>query len=155
MMRKILKRTSVVIGLTFIGLQFTGPARTNPPVDESNTLQATTALPSNVAAAFARSCDDCHSNNTNWRWYTHVAPVSWFTVGHVNHGRSELNFSVWETYSARLKQTRLHAICGQCEKETMPLASYLFVHPASKLSPAQIAAICEWTKQESQRLTVK
>ncbi len=153
MKRKILKWTLVVIGVTFIGLQFTGPERTNPPFDQSKTLQATTALPANVAAALSNSCDDCHSNNTNWRWYTYVAPVSWFTVGHVNDGRSELNFSVWGTYGERMKQTRLHAICDQCEKGIMPLASYAFVHPAVKLSPAQIAAICEWTKQESQRLS--
>jgi hypothetical protein len=155
MMLKILKWTLVVTGLTFIGLQFTGPARTNPPVDESKTLEATTAVPPEVAAAFARSCNDCHSNKTNWRWYTYVAPVSWFTVGHVNDGRSELNFSVWGTYGVRMKQTRLHAICDLSEKGIMPLVSYAFVHPGVKLSPNQVTAICEWTKQESQRLTAK
>src|SRR5690349_6335421 len=119
MRRKIFKWTLVLIGLTFIGLQFTGPARTNPPFDESNTLAATTVLPANVAAAFARSCEDCHSNKTNWRWYSYVAPVSSFTIGHVNEGRSELNFSVWGTYGERLKHTRLNAICEQCQKGTM------------------------------------
>jgi hypothetical protein len=47
--RKILKWTLVVIGVIFVGLQFTGPARTNPPFDESATLEATTALPPLVA----------------------------------------------------------------------------------------------------------
>ena len=155
MMRKILKWTVVVIGLSIIGLQFTGPARRNPPFDESKTLEATTAVPLEVAATFARSCNDCHSNKTNWRWYTYVAPVSWLTVGHVNEGRSELNFSVWGTYGARMKQTRLHAICDLSEKGTMPLGSYAFVHPAVKLSPDQVTSICDWTKQESQRLTAK
>jgi hypothetical protein len=155
MMRKILKWTLVVIGLTFIGLQFTGPARTNPPFDESKTLEATTAVPPHVAAAFAHSCNDCHSNKTNWRWYTYVAPVSWLTVRHVNEGRSELNFSVWGTYGARMKQTRLHAICDLSKKGTMPLLSYAFVHPGVKLSPNQVITICEWTKQESQHLTAK
>ena len=154
-MRRILKWTMVVVGLIFIGLQFTGPARTSPPVDESKTLEATTALPPEVATTLARSCNDCHSNKTNWRWYTYVAPVSWFTVKHVNQGRSELNFSVWGTYGARMKQTRLHAICDLSEKRAMPLASYAFVHPTVKLSPEQVTAICQWTKQEAQRLTAK
>jgi L-ascorbate metabolism protein UlaG (beta-lactamase superfamily) len=35
-----------------------------------------TAPPSEVSALFARSCNDCHSNQTNWRWYTYVAPQS-------------------------------------------------------------------------------
>lgn len=155
MKRKIFKWSLVVIGLTLIGLQFTGPARTNPPGDESKSLEATTAVPPGVAATFARSCNDRHSNKTNWRWYTYVAPVSWLTVGHVNEGRPELNFSVWGTYGARMKQTRLHAICELSEKGTMPLASYAFVHPPLKRSPNQVTTICEWTKQESQRLTAK
>src|ERR1051326_6063031 len=127
-MRKILKWTLVVVGLTFIGLQFTNPARTNPPIDQSRTLEATTAVPPEVSASFARSCNDCHSNKTNWRWYTYVAPVSWYTVGHVNDGRTELNFSEWGTYSTRRKETRLNAICSQCRRGNMPLSSYALVH---------------------------
>src|SRR5574341_739920 len=94
-----------------------------------------------------------NSNKTNWRWYTYIAPVSWFTVGHVNQGRSELNFSVWGAYGARMKETRLKAICEQSRKGTMPLASYAFVHREVRLSRDQESAICEWTKRESQRLT--
>ena len=92
---------------------------------------------------------------TNWRWYTYIAPVSWFTVGHVNQGRTELNFSVWGTYSARVKETRPKAICQQTEKGTMPLASYSFVHREVKLAPDQVRGICDWTKQQLQRLTAK
>src|SRR5262249_15577047 len=148
-MRKKLKWTLVIIGLTFLGLQFTNPAHTNPPFDESKMLEGITDVPSEVLGIFARSCVDCHSNKTNWGWYTYVAPVSWFTVGHVIKGRSELNFSEWGSYSARKKETRLRAICEQCEKGEMPLASYAFVHPDVKLSHEQVRAICEWTKQES------
>ena len=145
----------VILVLIVIGLQFTNPAHTNPPVDESKALENMTALPSEVSHVFANSCSDCHSNKTNWRWYTYIAPVSWFTVGHVNQGRSELNFSVWGSYSVRLKETRLKAICQQSEKGTMPLASYAFVHREVKLSPDQVRGICDWTKQELQRLTAK
>jgi len=154
-MRKKLKWTLVTIGLTLLGLQFTTPAHTNPPLDESKMLESMTDLPSEVLGIFARSCNDCHSNKTNWRWYTYVAPVSWFTVGHVLKGRSELNFSEWGSYGARMKETRLRAICEQCEKGEMPLASYAFVHPDVKLSREQVRAICEWTKQENQRLAAK
>lgn len=154
-MRKILKWILVIVGLAFIGLQFTNPARTNPPIDQSKTLEATSAVPPQVSTLFARSCNDCHSNNTNWRWYTHIAPVSWFTVGHVNKGRGELNFSVWGSYGTRMKETRLRAICELCDKEVMPLASYAFVHRSVRLSRDDVRMICEWTKQEGQRLSAK
>ena len=153
--RKTLKWVLVAICLIFIGLQFTNPRHTNPPFDESKTLESMTVVPSEVSGIFAHSCNDCHSNATNWRWYTYVAPVSWLTVGHVTKGRSELNFSEWGTYGARMKQTRLGAICDLTEKEAMPLPSYAFVHRDVKLSRDQVRAICEWTKQEAQRLTAK
>lgn len=148
---KVLKWAAVIIALIFIALQVT-PSHTNPPIDEAQTLQDITNVPPDISAVFAQSCNDCHSNKTNWRWYTYVAPVSWFTVGHVNDGRAELNFSEWGRYGARMKETRLRAICQQCEKGTMPIASYAFVHPQAKLSPDEVRAICEWTKQEGQRL---
>jgi hypothetical protein len=153
--RRVLKWALAIIGLAFIGLQFTNPARTNPPFDKTQTLEAVTGMPVQVSAIFAHSCNDCHSNKTNWRWYTYVAPVSWFTVGHVNDGRKELNFSIWGSYRERMKESRLRAICDQSDKGRMPLSSYTFVHRDTKLSRDQVKAICDWTKQEGQRLTAK
>lgn len=151
-MRKMLKWTALILTLIFIGLQFTTPAHTNPPFDEAQTLQRVTVVPSDVSAMFARSCNDCHSNKTNWRWYTYVAPVAWFTVGHVNKGRAELNFSEWGHYRTRMKETRLKAICAQCQSETMPLASYALVHQEVNLSAEEVKMICEWTERERKHL---
>ena len=151
-LRAMLKWTAIVIAVIFIGLQFTTPRHTNPPFDAAQTLAATTAVPPDVSAVFARSCSDCHSNQTNWRWYTYVAPVSWFTVGHVNDGRKELNLSEWGSYGTRMKDTRLKAICAQTKSGTMPLASYTFVHRHTKLSPDEVKKICGWTEEVRHQL---
>lgn len=151
-MRTKLKWAGVIAALIFVGLQFTSPARTNPPVDNVQTLQGTTTVPSEVSALFVRSCNDCHSNETNWRWYTYVAPVSWLTVGHVNDARAELNFSEWGRYSARMKETRLRAICAQSQSGKMPLPSYALVHREVKLSVDDAKRICEWSEGEGKRL---
>ena len=153
-MRKKLKWTVLILILIFIALQFTTPAHTNPPFDETHTLEGTTTVPSDVSALFARSCNDCHSNKTNWRWYTYVAPVSWFTVGHVNDARAELNFSEWGRYGARMKETRLKAICTLCQRGDMPLASYALVHREVKLSPDEVKRICDWSAEEARRLAL-
>lgn len=151
-MRKTLKWAAVIIALIFIGVQFTNPSHTNPHFDEAQTLQGITNVPPDISALFARSCNDCHSNKTNWRWYTYVAPVSWFTVGHVNKGRGELNLSEWGHYGTRMKETRLKAICAQCQSGTMPLASYALVHREVRLSAEEVKKICEWTAEEGRRL---
>lgn len=134
-----------------IGLQSTSPKPTNPAFNERETLERTTAVPADVTRAFARACNDCHSNQTNWRWYTYVAPVSWLTVGHVNQGREELNFSIWGTYGARMRETRLRSICQLSRDGTMPLPSYTLVHPQARLSPDEISSICEWTERVRDR----
>ena len=41
-------------------------------------------------------CFDCHSNETEWPWYSNVAPFSWQIQDHVDEGRDELNFSRWD-----------------------------------------------------------
>ena len=40
---------------------------------------------------FARACADCHSHQTRWPWYSHVAPVSWYIANHVEDGRKPFN----------------------------------------------------------------
>ena len=151
-LRAKLKWIAIVIGVIFIGLQFTTPKHTNPAGDAAQALTATTAVSSDVHAVFERSCKDCHSNETNWRWYTYVAPVSWFTVGHVNEGRKEFNLSEWGHYGARMKETRLKAICAQVRGGTMPLSSYALVHPETKLSPDEVKMICDWTENTRKQL---
>jgi heme-binding protein len=153
-MRKKLKWVGLILALIFIGLQFTTPAHTNPPFNEAQALEGTTVVPADVSALFARSCNDCHSNKTNWRWYTYVAPVSWFTVGHVKDGRAELNFSEWGGYGVRLKETRLKAICDQCQRGNMPLASYARMHREVLLSPDEVKRICDWSAAEGRRLAL-
>jgi lysozyme family protein len=145
-MKTKLKWFVVALFVVFIGLQFTSPARTNPSFDEKQTLQSLENVPPEVSNIFARSCNDCHSNQTNWRWYTHIAPVSWFVVGHVNDGRADLNFSEWGSYSERMRETRLKAVCALVEKDRMPLESYVWVHSEADLSANDAKIICDWSK---------
>src|SRR5215831_2751013 len=65
-----------------------------------------------VGEKLKRACGDCHSNETNWPWYSHIAPVSWWIRSHVRQGQRELNFSEWQTYSAAQKRGELESICG-------------------------------------------
>jgi hypothetical protein len=138
---------AAVLAVVAIALQFTSASHTNPPFDPSQSLERTTAVPAAVAQALSVACNDCHSNETKWPWYTHVAPISWLTVGHVNDGRAELNFSEWGTYGVRMRETRRRAICELSRTGAMPLPAYTVAHPAAKLSPDQIESICRWATQ--------
>jgi len=107
-----------------------GRAHTNPPGRQEPTWDS----PETRALA-VRACYDCHSNETKWPWYSHIAPVSWLVQNHVDEGRGKLNFSEWGR-----PQEGAEAVEAVQEGE-MPLRSYLLTHPEARLSPAEYEAL--------------
>jgi hypothetical protein len=83
-----------------------------------------------------RACFDCHSNETRWPWYSHVAPISWFLQHHVVDGREHLNFSEWDR-----PQDDAHEAAEMVEKGKMPLGSYLLLHGDADLPDADKQAL--------------
>ncbi len=151
--RSALKRLGVLVLVLLVAIQFFGPKRTNPSVDASKTLQAATAVPADVTAILARSCDDCHTNNTAWPWYTYVAPVSWFIIRHVDSGRRHLNFSKWGEYAPKRQLDKLGEVVELVNEGEMPLTSYTLLHASAKLDPAAKARLAEWASAERGRLS--
>jgi len=151
-MMKVLRWAGIIFAIVFIGMQFIGPAKTNSTIDETRTIQTRTNMTPEVAAILERSCGDCHSNKTNWPWYSNVAPASWFVINHVNQGRRIMNFSDWARYDQRREKILLDRICAEVEDGGMPLESYTFIHHGAKLSKDDIQILCDWARQESRRI---
>lgn len=149
---KVLKWLVILIALLFVAIQFKRPARTNPPVDESQTIYARTQITPQVKQILDRSCSDCHSNKTVWPWYTNVAPVSWFIADHVAMGRQDLNLSEWGRYDQRRQEKKLQEMCDLATDGQMPLSTYIPLHAGSKPSPEDVKALCAWTASERARL---
>ena len=129
--------------------QFVRPPRSNPPVVESHDIASHVRVTPQVGAILERSCNDCHSNRTEWPWYSHVAPASWFVVDHVNEGRRDMNFSEWPR---RDTEALLKKICYEVKTGFMPLTSYTLLHRDARLSPADVQTLCDWAAAESERL---
>jgi hypothetical protein len=152
---KVLKWLVILVAVAFVVIQFKRPSRANPPVNEAQTIYAQTQMTPQVSAILERSCRDCHSNKTVWPWYTNVSPISWFVADHVEHGRADLNFSVWGTYDQRRKGRRLQQMCDLASDGSMPLSSYTPLHRGSKPSPEDVKTLCAWTEAERSRLEGK
>jgi cytochrome c551/c552 len=151
-MRRVLKIIAILLVVLVVGIQAIRPARTNPPVDESQTINAKTQMTPEVAAIFDRSCRDCHSNKTVWPWYTNVAPLSWWLSNHVSEGRQMLNMSEWGKLPNDRQDRKLRQICDEVHDGEMPLSSYTPMHPAAKLSEDDKKTLCDWTESERRRL---
>lgn len=151
---KVMRWLVIVLACLFVAAQFSRPARTNPAMEHSLALASQVQVTPQVASILDRSCRDCHSNNTRWPWYSQVAPVSWFVIDHVNHGRSHLNFSEWGRYNQREAEALLSEICKEVKSGAMPLSSYTPLHPGSKLSAEDVKILCDWTNAERAQLRI-
>ncbi|MDH4335068.1 MAG: heme-binding domain-containing protein, partial [Chloroflexota bacterium] len=132
MLKRILKMTGLVavVGLLAIQLVPYGRDHTNPPVvvEPAWDSAATQAL-ANVA------CTDCHSNHTEWPWYSNIAPVSWLVQRDVDEGRAKLNWS--EPGGERDESAE------KVREGEMPPWVYTLTHPAASLSDADRQALID------------
>ena len=147
-MKKILQIVAIVLFAAFVVTQFFRPDFTNPPVTQAETIEASMQIPENVRQILKRSCTDCHSNETVYPWYAQIQPSGTFLKGHIDDGRKELNFSIWNTYDARKKRHKLDEICEQVEAREMPLPSYLWIHRSARVSDEEIKTLCDWANAE-------
>ena len=150
--KKILKIIALVLVIGFIAIQFLRPNRTNPAIIQGETLEATTEVPENVAAILKRSCNDCHSNQIVYPWYSNVSPFSWLLVDHIEEGRRELNYSVWNTYTAKKKRHKFDETCEQITSGAMPHNQYLWLHGDARLSEEDKKTLCAWTETEKAKI---
>lgn len=143
-MRKIFKRAGISFAVVAVAIQFYRPERSNPPVDESQTLFATVLVPPDVQTILRRSCFDCHSHETRWPWYSHVAPAMWLVADDVKEGRLHVNFSEFAKYKPLRALSKLDMMCEEISDRRMPLPEYLVLNPGAKLSNEEIDLICNW-----------
>jgi hypothetical protein len=151
-MKKKLKWIFGAFAAVFVLLQFTNPARTNPPLPPGGDISATNPPPPQIAALLRAACYDCHSDETRWPWYSHIAPVSWLVVGDVNAGRERLNFSDWPHALPERAARRLEGMSEELGYKEMPPAKYTALHPAARLTDVQRQGLIQWADAEAGRL---
>ena len=131
---KLLKWIGFVLLILLVGLQFI-PTRSNQSSAVTSIhFVKTFKVPADVENILSVSCYNCHSNNTNYPWYSRVQPVGLFLESHISKGKEELNFSEFGDYSIRKQKSKLKSMISQIEKGEMPLKSYTFIHRDARLS---------------------
>lgn len=121
-----LRWAAVLVAIAFGAIQLVpyGREHDNPPVSFD------VPWPSAEAEELAvDACYDCHSNETEWPFYSWVAPMSWLVTDDVEKGREELNFSEEDPdYDDALEAV---------EDGNMPLQQYVLLHPDARLSESE------------------
>jgi len=152
-MKKKLRWVLLVLVAGFLLLQLANPARTNPPIVPGHDISATTnAPPPQIAALLHAACYDCHSYETKWPWYSHVAPMSWLIASDVKGGRRRVNFSDWPNDHPDWAARRWENISEQLDYKEMPPAKYTMMHPEARLTDVQRKELIRWADTMAAKL---
>lgn len=148
----MVKKILIAVLIVFVAIQFVRPARNNGNAAGPSDITQVVTVPDSVMAVLKTSCYDCHSNHTEYPWYTNVNPVGMWLHHHVDEGKGELNFSEFAGYSKKKADHKLDEVIEQIEKKEMPLSSYTIMHGDAKLSAHQAEMLINWAKGARQQI---
>jgi hypothetical protein len=142
-----MKKILIALIIVLIGIQLIRPNRNSSAEASPNDIAQHFAVPGNVTQVLKENCYDCHSNNTNYPWYTNIQPVGWWMQHHVNDGKEELNFSEFGTYKPKRQAHKMEEIAELVGEGEMPLKSYTWMHKNAVLNQQQKEIIIKWAKE--------
>jgi hypothetical protein len=149
------KQIFLTLLVLFVIIQFIRPTRNVGIADTPNDITHFSAMSPDVKTILETSCYDCHSDHTNYPWYTNIQPVGWWMQDHVDEGKRGLNFSQFTKYGIQKKMRRFKQISNEVNDDGMPLNSYLWIHTNAKLSDEQKKMVSEWAMENRKQLELQ
>ena len=147
------KKILLSLLMVLILIQFIQPARNKSSELSSTDIKKTFSIPENVQLVLQIACYDCHSNNTNYPWYSKIQPFGWLLAKHIKNGKAELNFNEFSSYSLRRQISKLTGIGKSVKDGTMPLNSYILIHKNARLSNEDKALLIGWAMSTKDSLS--
>ena len=150
-MRSVFKLSLVATSLVF-GASFLHPF--GPVKQERSDLRPLmgSGAPPEITRLVERACQNCHSERTEWPWYSYLAPMSWIVEKDVSSARTHMNLSRWQDYSAEQRIDLLTRMGVEVRNRKMPLPKYLKMHPEAQLSAEDVQQLYSWAHRERKRL---
>ena len=145
----MLKKITLGIVILLVAIQFI-PIEKNESGPTEFDLSTAYDVPVEVAVIMKGACNDCHTNTTNYPWYSSIQPIGYWLNHHVTDGKRHLNFSEFTKRPLAVQNHKLEEVIETVESGEMPLASYTYLglHPEANLSPEQRATLINWAKDQ-------
>lgn len=130
-----------------ICIQFVN-TNTNTTDDNTNAIWTKYATSDGVKTKLKDACLNCHSNKSEYPWYSHIQPVSYWLSRHINEGKKHLNFSDFTSRSIARQNHKLEETIEMIKEGEMPLESYTYLglHPEAKLTAEDQKLIIDWAQ---------
>ena len=141
-------RKKILLGLLAVILlaQFFQPSSNKGSASGPTDIRQAVSVPDSIHQILSVACYDCHSNHTNYPWYSRITPVNWWLRNHITDGKKELNFSEFATYNYKRKTKKFEEMAEEVEHGEMPLKSYLWIHDEARLTDGQRQSLISWAK---------
>lgn len=143
---KIVKKILIVLLFALVVIQFIRPEKNQSAEKTANDILAMYPPDTETAGLLDKACNDCHTNNTKYPWYSNIQPVAWWLADHVKEGKQHLNFSEFGTYRLRKQYHKMEEVIEQVKEGEMPLNSYTWTHGDARLTTEQKAQITGWAQ---------
>lgn len=143
----MIKKILIGLGVVLVAIQFFHPEK-NLSDDRTYDVSTKYAMPEEVKSTLKVACDDCHSNKTEYPWYSNIQPVAWFLDHHVVDGKRHLNFSNFTSRPIAYQNHKFEETIEMIKEEEMPLPSYTYfgLHSGAKLTEAQKQTLISWAE---------
>lgn len=152
---KRFKNIVLVLFIVAIAIQLIQPAPNKNGLVLETDINKVVEMPKNIEGILKTSCYDCHSNNTDYPWYSKIQPGGWWMASHIKKGKEELNFSEFGSYSNRRQQSKLKSIIDAMDDGTMPIPAYTWIHKNAILSNGDKMKLTKWASSIKDSLAIK
>jgi len=140
------KKILLIIVAILIAIQFIRPSKNQSNDALTSNISNVYPVPQDVSMILKKACNDCHSNNTVYPWYSQVQPVGWWLNNHIEEGKGELNFNEFAAYRIGRQYKKMEEVIDQVKKGEMPLSSYTLIHTNAKLTEEEKQKLINWAQ---------
>jgi len=148
-----MKKILLALLIVFIAIQFVQPAHNKTVQALPTDFGKLYAVPDSVKSVLQNACYDCHSNNTNYPWYSNIQPMAWMMATHITNGKEKLNFSDFGSNRTRKQISKLKEISNKIKDDEMPISSYKLMHKNARLSQNEKFLLMNWMQKTADSLS--
>lgn len=152
----MIKKIIIALAIVLVLIQFVRPEK-NLSGDNTYAIEKAYNVPPEISTLLEGACYNCHSNTTEYPWYSNIQPVAWWLANHVKDGKKHLNFSEFTKRRIAVQNHKLEEIAEQVKEKEMPLPSYTYLglHPEAKLTDEQRATLTLWAQSQMAMIAAK
>lgn len=140
----MLKKILLFLLAGLVVIQFIHPKPNKSKGDQPNYIGKTFSIPEDLKPVLNKACNDCHSNNTRYPWYSNIQPVDWWLNKHIQGGRRALNLDEYTNKRLRYQYHKMEEIIDMVKKGKMPLNSYTWIHKDARLTKDEKNKLINW-----------